>query len=167
MKLKIYYKNEQSARHAGFALRSLVRRAVLATLEYENFARDCEVSVTFTDNEGIRELNREYREKDAATDVLSFPMLELIPGEPFSAGPEDLDPETGRVYLGDIVISLERAAEQAEEYGYSLERETAFLAIHSLLHLLGYDHMNEEERKVMRSHEEAVLTALSLTREEE
>ncbi len=160
MRIKILFEEECS-------FQSLIEKVLEKGAELEHIPFDAEVSICFTDNEEIRQINYEQRGIDKATDVLSFPMLELIPGEEYQVGPEDLDPETGRVYLGDIVISSERAEEQAKEYGHSIERETAFLAIHSLLHLLGYDHMEEEERQVMRKHEEAVLTALSLTREEE
>ncbi len=160
MKIKVLFEEETT-------MMPLIEQVLEKGAELEHIPFDAEVSVSFTNNEEIRQINYEQRGIDSATDVLSFPMLELVPGEEYKAGPEDLDPETGRVYLGDIVISLERAEEQAKEYGHSIERETAFLAIHSLLHLLGYDHINEEERKEMRLHEEAVLTALSLTREEE
>ncbi|MCI5755828.1 MAG: rRNA maturation RNase YbeY, partial [Firmicutes bacterium] len=108
-------------------LRRLVKRAVLAVLDFEDFGRRAEVSVTFTDNEGIHALNREYRNVDRPTDVLSFPL---------SDG-EDYDTDGDAVLLGDIVISLERAQTQAEEYGHSFEREVAFLTVHSMLHLLG------------------------------
>ncbi len=160
MKIKVLFEEECT-------IQPLIEKVLEKGAELENIPFDAEVSVCFTDNEEIRQINYEQRGIDKATDVLSFPMLELVPGKEYEVGPEDLDPETGRVYLGDIVISSERAEEQAKEYGHSIERETAFLAIHSLLHLLGYDHMNDEERKEMRLHEEAVLTALSLTREEE
>ncbi len=160
MKMKVIFEEECS-------FGSLIEQVLQKGAELENLPFDAEVSVCFTNNEEIRQINQEQRGIDKATDVLSFPMLEMIPGQDYNVGPEDLDPETGFVYLGDIVISLERAEEQAKEYDHSIERETAFLAIHSLLHLLGFDHMNEEERKEMRLHEEAVLTALSLTREEE
>ncbi len=146
---------------------SLLEQVLEKGAELERLPFQAEVGLSFVDNEEIRTLNREQRGMDRATDVLSFPMLELTPGEATAPGPEETDPETGRVYLGDIVISTERAQEQAEEYGHSLQRELAFLTIHSLLHLLGYDHMEEEERKQMRSREEAVLSALGLTREEE
>lgn len=160
MKMKVLIEEECAA---GVLIEQVVEKGA----ELEKIPFDAEVSVTFVNNEEIRQINLEQRGIDKATDVLSFPMLELSPGEEYQITPQDLDPETGRVYLGDIVISLERAEEQAKEYGHSIERETAFLAIHSLLHLLGYDHINEEERQVMRLHEEAVLTALSLSREEE
>ncbi len=160
MKMNVLFEQEHE-------MNALIEAALIKGAQLEQFPFDAEVSVTYTDNEEIREINREQRGIDHATDVLSFPMLELIPGEVPVFGTEDMNPETGCVYLGDIVISLERAQEQAQEYGHSMERETAFLAVHSLMHLLGYDHMEEEERSIMRFHEERVLSALSLTREEE
>lgn len=163
MKLKVLFEENYEENHSAM---ELIERALEQGARLEQLPFEAEVSVSFTDNEGIREINREQRGIDRATDVLSFPMLDLAPGKQPIIGPEDLDPETGRVYLGDIVISLERAAEQAREFGHSIERETAFLAVHSLMHLLGYDHMTEEEKRLMRTHEEAVLSALSLTREE-
>ena len=158
MRIKIYWANEQSKKKAGFALKRLIKKAVKGTLECENFARNVILSVTFTDNEGIRELNREYRNKDAATDVLSFPMYTME---------EDGRPEPDMAAeLGDIVLSLERAGEQAEEYGHSFERETAFLTVHSVLHLLGYDHeRSEEEEKDMFRRQEEIMTILGLPRD--
>ena len=117
-----------------YNLKSVVRRAILATLEYEDLIFGAEVSVTFCDNEYIKKLNGEFRDKDAATDVLSFPMYDFEEEEELPLNPD------GSISLGDIVVSLERAAEQAKEIGNSLEREVAFLVIHSTLHLLGYDH---------------------------
>lgn len=158
MKLKVYYTNEQKKFSAGLYLKNLVKRAVLATLSYEGFDRDSEVSVTFTDNEGIRALNREYREKDAATDVLSFPMYDFPTGDV---------PDEGFVCeLGDIVLSLERAAEQAEDFGHSFKREVAFLCVHSTLHLLGYDHeLSEEDDRDMRRRQKEIMEILKITRD--
>lgn len=119
---------------ANYNLKSVVRRAILATLEYEDLIFGAEVSVTFCDNEYIKKINAEFRNKDAATDVLSFPMYDFEAEENMPLNPD------GSVSLGDIVISLERAAEQAKEIGNSFEGEVAFLVIHSTLHLLGYDH---------------------------
>lgn len=116
-----------------YDMKHAVRRAILATLEYEGFLYDARVSVTFCDNEYIRKLNKEYRNKDSATDVLSFPLYDFNDDEP------TCDPD-GSMPLGDIVISLERAAEQAQEIGNTLLEEVIFLAVHSTLHLLGYDH---------------------------
>ena len=117
------------------------------TLEYEGFNQPAEISITFTDNENIQSLNRQHRSIDRATDVLSFPILEF--DEDGNIINEDFDFDEDDVVLGDIVISLEKAQEQAESYGHSLKREVAFLTAHSMLHLLGYDHMEEDEEKVM------------------
>ncbi|MBQ8413746.1 MAG: rRNA maturation RNase YbeY [Clostridia bacterium] len=119
-------------------MKSIVRQAILATLDYEELIFGAEVSVTFCDNEYIKKINNEHRKKNSATDVLSFPMYDFDETEP------EINPD-GTVTLGDIVISLERAAEQAKEIGHSLEREVAFLVIHSTLHLLGYDHERSED----------------------
>ena len=128
----------------------LLTRVISAALEQEGVAIPCSVDVLLTTDQGIREINAEQREVDAVTDVLSFPYLELTPGTPpDGTGEDELDPETGLCPLGDMVISVERAREQAEEFGHSVQREIAYLAVHSVLHLLGYDHMEEEERLVM------------------
>lgn len=140
MKVTYYIENEQDKIEVVPAYEDLIKKAVEGTLEYENFDKNCEISVTFTDNENIRELNREYRDIDRETDVLSFPM----------------DDEGDEVVLGDVVISLEKAKEQAEEYGHSIEREISFLCVHSCLHLLGYDHETSEEDEkemFMKQHE--------------
>ncbi len=148
MSLHIYFEDSQGKERVDYALKILVRRAIVATLQYEGVKKDCEVSVTFTDNEGIQVLNRTYRNIDAATDVLSFPLFE--------------ENETTR-QLGDIVLSLQRCREQAREFGHSFERECAFLTVHSTLHLLGYDHVNgEEEERDMRARQSAIVTAMGL-----
>ena len=145
---------------------ALLRRVIPAALDAEGVDMPCEVDVLFTDDEGIHAINLEQREVDAPTDVLSFPMFDLQPGE--HPGAEDADPGSGLVPLGDMVISLERAAAQGEEYGHGVEREAAYLAVHSVLHLLGYDHMDEGPMKAqMREREEAILNELGITREEE
>ena len=151
MKITVYYSNKQKTEKAGLSLRLLLKKAIRAALAYEKFDMSCGVSVTFTDNEGIRELNREYRGKDSATDVLSFPLYD------FAAGEQPLPGE--RAELGDIVLSLERAREQAKELGHSYERETAFLCVHSVLHLLGYDHerSHEEEEDMCRRQREIMV----------
>jgi probable rRNA maturation factor len=155
---KVYITNEQKITEVTPSLRGLIRRAIGAALKYEKFTPAAEISVTFTDNAGIKELNSEYRNIDRATDVLSFPLFER---EEIS----ELDGEE-TVCLGDIVISLERACEQAKEYGHSFEREVAFLCVHSVLHLLGYDHeLGEAEEKEMFSKQEEILTKMKLTRE--
>lgn len=149
MTLRIYFENMQSSEPVTYGIKMLIRSAILATLDYEGKEGHSEVSVTFTDNEGIRAINREYREKDAPTDVLSFPLFE-----------EGAD---GTRMLGDIVISLEKCRAQAEEFGHSFERECAFLTVHSTLHLLGYDHVNsEEEDKDMRKRQTAIVDAMGL-----
>ncbi len=157
MKLKILYSNEQDKYKAGFKLKNIIKTAVKGALKHENFGYDTEVSVVFTDNEKIRELNREHRNKDSATDVLSFPMYDFRNGE------EILDGETAE--LGDIVISLERAGEQAEEFGHSFKREVAFLTVHSVLHLLGYDHeLSEEDEKEMFAIQDEIMEEIGISR---
>ena len=158
MKLKTYFTNEQNKYKVGFSLKGLIKKAVLATLKYESFNGDSEVSITFTDNEGIRELNREYREKDRASDVLSFPMYDMRNGDM---------PEKGYpAELGDIVLSLERAQEQAEEFGHSFKREVAFLTVHSTLHLLGYDHeLSDEDDADMRRRQKEIMEILKIRRD--
>ena len=142
----------------------LLRQVIPAALEAEGVAVPWEVDVLFTDDEGIHQINLEQREVDRPTDVLSFPMFDLRPGEHPTG--EDADPGTGLVPLGDMVISLERAQAQGEEYGHGTRREVAYLAVHSVLHLLGYDHMDEGPMKAqMREREEAILGQLGIGRE--
>lgn len=146
---------------------ALLRRVIPAALEAEGVAVPCEVDVLLIGDGGIHEINLEQRGVDAPTDVLSFPMFEFTPGAPPQAGEAELDPDTGLLPLGDMVISLERAGAQAREYGHSREREIAYLAVHSVLHLLGYDHMDDGPQKAqMRAREEFILGALGITREE-
>ena len=149
--------NEQKAVKVPSGLRILIRRACNAVLEYEHFEGAAEISVTFVDNAAIAELNNQYRNKPMPTDVLSFPLG--------VDGQYDIDENNGCKMLGDIVISMERAMEQANLYGHSLQREVAFLTVHSMLHLLGYDHENGGLEAVrMREREEAVLQQLGLPR---
>ena len=149
MTLRIYFENVQTAEPVRYALQMLVRKSILATLAFEGKEGHSEVSVTFTDNEGIRAINREYRQIDAPTDVLSFPQFEEVGGTRM---------------LGDIVLSLEKCRAQAEEFGHSFEREAAFLTVHSTLHLLGYDHENgEEEEKDMRARQTAIVEGMGLS----
>ena len=144
----------------------LLRRVISAALAAEGVDLPCEINVLLTDDEGIHQVNREMRQVDSPTDVLSFPMFDLKPGEKPEAGDED--PESGLVPLGDMCISLERAAAQAGEFGHSVERELSYLTVHSVLHLLGYDHMDEGPMKrQMRVHEEFILDKLGITREME
>ena len=164
-KLKVYIKNNQKSVKIPVGLRLLVRKCCAAVLSYEHFGNDAEVSVSFVDNAEIRKLNRQFRDKDKSTDVLSFPAFDLTPGE--LPGEEDADPATGLVPLGDMMISLEHVAAQAKEYGHSNRRELAYLVVHSVLHLLGYDHLDEGlQKKQMRAREEAILAELGITRED-
>ena len=145
----------------------LIRKAIRAALKVEQVTVPCQVTVRITGDEEIHQLNLEHRNVDRPTDVLSFPMVNLKPGE-FEVDENDLDPETGRLYLGDMVISIDRAKAQAREYGHSLARETAYLSVHSLLHLLGYDHTdNMEEKRRMRAREERAMQRLGLRRKDD
>ena len=140
-----------------------IETAILAVLDAEGVDVPCEIDVLVTDDEGIRQVNRGMRGVDAATDVLSFPMFELTPGD--KPGREDADPESGLVPLGDMCISLERARAQGEEFGHGLKRELCYLAVHSVLHLLGYDHLDEGPMKAqMRAREEGIMERLGLQR---
>lgn len=152
--------NDRQSLYETSKVKELIESVVLTALQIERKNEKYEVSVTLVDDDMIREINREYRNKDVPTDVLSFPLLEN--GE---AGTEiDKDLDTGEIVLGDIVISLERADEQSKEYGHSFEREVAFLTVHGMLHLLGYDHEREDERQEMRAREENILDALNIKR---
>ena len=153
-KIKVIITNKQKAVKIPTGIRMLVRRCCNAVLKLENFEGPAEISVTFTDNEGIRELNRQYRDKDIDTDVLSFPMGEN--------GVYDVDMETGAKILGDVVISMEKARDQAERFGHSFQREVGYLTAHSVLHLLGYDHIDNLEKVRMREKEELVMDQLGL-----
>ena len=145
-------------------LEAQFNRVICAALDAENVSCDCEVNVLVTDDAGIHSINLDMRGVDRPTDVLSFPMFDLAPGE--KPAQEDADPATGLVPLGDMVISLERAEAQAQEFGHSVQREICYLTVHSVLHLLGYDHMDEGPMKVqMRGREEAILSDLGITRD--
>ena len=145
---------------------ALLQRVISAALAAEGVDLPCEINVLLTDDAGIHQVNLEMRQVDRPTDVLSFPMFDLAPGEKPEAGDED--PESGLVPLGDMCISLERAAAQAAEFGHSVEREVSYLTVHSVLHLLGYDHMDEGPMKrQMRLHEEFILDKLGITRASE
>ena len=144
---------------------ALIRKVIRTGLAAEGMTLPCEVDVLLTDDEGIHAINLDMREVDRSTDVLSFPEFELTPGE--LPDEEDADPGTGLIPLGDMVISMEHAAAQAVEYGHSRKRELAYLVTHSVLHLLGYDHLDEgPQKKQMRSREEAILAELGITRED-
>ena len=145
-------------------LRSFLRRSIRTALDAEGVDVPCEVNVLVTNDTGIHRVNVDMRDVDAPTDVLSFPMFELAPGDKPSE--EDADPATGLVPLGDMCISLERVHAQAKEYGHSNRRELAYLAVHSVLHLLGYDHLDEGPMKArMREREEAIMAELGLAQE--
>ena len=145
-------------------LEAQLTAVIRAALDAEQVPVPCEVNILVTDDTAIHEINLDMRGVDRPTDVLSFPMFELTPGE--KPGEEDADPDTGLVPLGDMVISLERAEAQAQEFGHSVEREVSYLAVHSVLHLLGYDHMDEGPMKAqMRKREEEILNDLGITRE--
>ena len=151
-----------------FDYEALAAKVIDFTLDHEAFPYECEVNLTLTDNEGIREINREYREIDKPTDVLSFPMLSYEMAGDFSQLEDDYDdnfnPDTGEIMLGDIIISVDKVAEQAESYGHSEEREFAFLIVHSMLHLFGYDHMTPEEAAEMEEKQRIILNELQILR---
>ena len=153
-KIRVIISNSQKEVKIPTGLRMLVRRCCNAVLRMENFQGAAEVSVTFANNEQIHELNKMHRNVDAPTDVLSFPMGE--------DGKYDIDPATNARILGDIVISMEKAVEQAERFGHTLQREVGYLTAHSMLHLLGYDHEEPLEKVHMREKEELVMTQLGL-----
>ncbi len=156
-KVKVNIENRQKAFPIPTGMRLLMRRCCVAVLQMEEFTDKAEVDVTIVDNDQIRVINNEQRRIDAVTDVLSFPLGEN--------GVYDKNPATGAMMLGDIVISVQRAAEQAEQFGHSLQREVGYLTVHSMLHLLGYDHVNGGLEAVhMREKEEKVMTSLGLPR---
>lgn len=162
--IQFLMENAQEKEEITEEIKSTVLKCIEKTMEYENCDFDAEVSVTFVDNEEIREINRMERDIDKATDVLSFPMLEF--DENGDIINSDFDFNEDFVLLGDIVISAEKAKEQAEEYGHSFIREVAFLTVHSMLHLLGYDHINSiEEEKVMFKKQDEILNLLNITRD--
>lgn len=161
--MKISFLNQQNKFKVGHKLKSLIKKCSLSSLEYMGFRTDCEISVVLTDNEEIRTLNNMHRGVDRATDVLSFPMFEYDEDGEIVEDYADFN-EDGDICLGDIVISLERAMEQAEEYGHSFEREVGFLTVHSILHLLGYDHMEAEEEKEMFGYQTEILNKIGLVR---
>lgn len=154
--------NRQNINDTG-GVQELIEQTINKALECEEIKIGCQVSVTFVDNEQIREINREYRNIDAPTDVLSFPMLDNK-ADLDRQDITNLDMDTGDAVLGDIVLSLQKALEQSQEYGHSYEREIAFLTVHGVLHLLGYDHETETDRIRMREREEHILEQLNLKR---
>lgn len=144
---------------------SVIRKCVEAVLDAEGVKTGCEINVLITNDKGIHAINKASRNIDRPTDVLSFPMFQLEPGNPPVDWTDYLDPETGLCPLGDMCLSLERAAAQAREYGHSPRREVGYLTIHSMLHLLGYDHLDEGPEKArMRAREEAIAASVGLKR---
>lgn len=158
MKLKVDFDNAQEKHPITYKMKMLVRRAIEATLDEEQYENPCEVSVTFIDNEGIHALNLQYRGVDRPTDVLSFPLFD------YDGTSEEPPVDEWIGILGDIVVSLEQAAHQAEEFGHSFDRELAFLCVHSMLHLLGYDHeTGEEDELEMRRKQAVIMDRLGLS----
>ena len=150
-----------------FTISGIIRKCIQETLRAEGISTSCEINVLVTNDAGIQTINRESRHIDRPTDVLSFPMFQLEVGNPPTDWSEYEDPETGLVPLGDMCISLERAMAQAQEFGHSVRREVGYLTIHSMLHLLGYDHLDEGEmKKQMRSREETIAASIpNMTRD--
>lgn len=161
--MNIEIRNEQDLFEINDSITEIVEKAITASLNYMEFEYDAEVSVMFVDNEEIHNLNKLHRGIDRATDVLSFPMFEYDEDGNIIEEYADFS-ESGELILGDIVISLERAKQQSEEYGHSFEREIGFLTVHSMLHLLGYDHMNEEDEKEMFGYQNEILNEMGLKR---
>ncbi len=163
--------DNETQEQIDFDYEKILEEVIARSAQQEECPYEFEVNLTLTDNEGIRELNREFRELDVPTDVLSFPMIEYHRPGDFSHLEEEeyqltcFHPETGELLIGDIVVSVERAKEQAKEYGHSLKREMSFLVAHSMLHLFGYDHMEEQERIVMEEKQEQILLSLGIVRE--
>lgn len=157
-KVKVYVRNNQKDIKVPTGIRLLIRKCCQAVLKSEGFDKDAEVSVSFVSNEDIKSLNKIYRDKDRVTDVLSFPLSD--------DGKYDINNETGMCLLGDVVISLQTAMSQAEMYGHSLEREIGFLTVHSMLHLLGYDHETSPlDETIMMEKQEEILESLGISRD--
>lgn len=166
--MTFYVENETEVTF-HFDVEEIVELVAEAVLDAEECPYETQVNVLLTDNEGIHEFNREHRGIDRETDVLSFPNVDFETEGDFDIDEEReadyFDPDTGELILGDIIISVDKVKEQAESYGHSTKREFAFLVAHSMLHLCGYDHMEEEEAKVMEAKQEEILTALGITRD--
>lgn len=163
-----FYVENETDTEFSFSVEDTGKAVMEEVLDSENCPFESEINVLLTDNEGIRQFNRQYRDIDSPTDVLSFPNLSYeTPSDFEGASKEEADcfnPETGELVLGDIIISVDKVKEQAENYGHSEKREFAFLVAHSMLHLCGYDHMEETEAKQMEAKQEDVLTKLGITR---
>lgn len=156
--------------HFEFDVKEILDAVMKQALLQEFCPYEAQVNLLVTDNEGIHELNKEYRQVDAPTDVLSFPMIPFEKEADFSIAEKEeadcFDPENGELLLGDIIISAQKVKEQALKYGHSEKREFAFLLAHSMLHLCGYDHMEEQQAKIMEQKQEQILTMLGITRED-
>lgn len=163
-----YYVENETDVEFTFSVEDTVRDVMVAVLDSENCPYESEINVLLTDNEGIHVFNKQYRDIDRPTDVLSFPNLSYEAPSDFETAAENeadcFNPETGELVLGDIIISVDKVKEQAENYGHSEKREFAFLVAHSMLHLCGYDHMEEAEAKQMEEKQEAILSKLGITR---
>lgn len=158
---------EETDVNFSFDYRETAERVINYTLIHEKFPFEAEVNLLLTDNEGIRLLNKDYRQIDAPTDVLSFPMIEYKAAGDFvqlDADADNFNPDTGESVLGDIIINIERVKQQAENYGHSELREFAFLIVHSMLHLFGYDHMTEQEAAVMEKIQSGILEEMQILR---
>ena len=158
----------EASKQLDFDYTGIIQKVVTQCLDEEDFPYETEISILLTDDKEIQELNKNFRGKDAPTDVLSFPAVEYPKAGDYSElealGDEYFNPETGELILGDIVISVNRAISQAEEYGHSVEREIAFLTAHSMFHLMGYDHITDEERLIMEDKQNKVLDKLKIYR---
>lgn len=164
--MTLYFEEEGDCR-LNLPCKELAEKVIEAALDYAACPYEAEVNLLLTMNDEIRQMNREFRETDRATDVLSFPMVDYAEAGNFQFLEEDdsyFHPESGELMLGDIVISKEKVITQAEEYGHSVEREYAFLIAHSMLHLFGYDHMEEQERLEMESKQKDILNQLGIRR---
>ena len=166
--MTFYVENETDC-DFPFSVEELVKLVCEAVLAKEDCPYETQINVVLTDNEGIREINREYRSLDKETDVLSFPNLDFEEPGNFDIEEDSeadyFDPDSGELILGDIMISVDKVFEQAKWYGHSVKREFAFLVAHSMLHLCGYDHMEEEERALMERRQDEILTGLGITRD--
>ncbi|MCD7835932.1 MAG: rRNA maturation RNase YbeY [Lachnospiraceae bacterium] len=164
-----FYVENEAKKSFPFDVRKTAEDVAAAVLASEKCPYEVQINVLLTDNEGIHRYNREFRGIDRETDVLSFPNLDFEREADFGAvqhkEADYFDPDTGELILGDIIISVDKVEEQAESYGHSMRREFAFLVAHSMLHLCGYDHMEAGEAEVMEKKQEAVLTALGITRD--
>ncbi len=155
--MKVIIEKTNEAQEVAPEIDAVIDKAINGVINHFAIDKDIEISVLFTDAEGIKEINRDYRNVDSVTDVLSFPQFEFE-----TSGRLDVDFEQGNIPLGDIVLNLEKIYSQAEEFGHSREHEAGYLTIHSMLHLLGYDHMTDEDKKIMRDKEKIIVSELGI-----